>query len=566
MGREAVVRPEELNGELPRVALSDVLEDIGIDNAQLLLAPAADNETVQDAVITDSEDHDSVQRGALVLLVGARGRAALPSVRALIHNRPVAIAVKGSEAELAAIREVLRPTGIGLVAVALSARWNRLESIATDRIRESLPSGDTSTLMQRDLFGIAQTTATLTHGHVVIEDPANRVLAYSPASNDVDELRRLSILARRGPERYQKLLKESGVYKHLQAGEAPIHIPANPDEGLRERVAIGIHAGRRVLGYIWLQEGAERLAPNTDRILVGSARHAAIELVRHRNEQSQSMRQDRVSSLLSGTAQIHSQAQSAGLDPSRPAALMLVSSGSLQQTPPGLQLQRGELANLISIHAAAYRPGAVVGSLGLETAVILPDLDPVKSPAAITRLANVIVRDARAHLDLQVQAAVGPVVEQLDQLHTSVEHVRNVLKVLKETPSMRVASFSEVETTVLVNELLDLIGSRDRLRHQGITVLCQRHPEFAATLLAYLESFGDVNLCAEQLKVHRNTVHYRLRRSCEVAGIDLQDSGQRLLAHLQIRLWMESEPQAAADKTVAEKTAAPKTASPNTTS
>lgn len=126
---------------------------------------------------------------------------------------------------------------------------------------------------------------------------------------------------------------------------------------------------------------------------------------------------------------------------------------------------------------------------------------------------------------------------------------------------MRVASFSEVETTVLVNELLDLIGSRDRLRHKGIAVLCERHPEFAATLLAYLESFGDVNLCAEQLKVHRNTVHYRLRRSCEVAGIDLQDSGQRLLAHLQIRLWMESENRAAS----AER-ASPSITSPNITS
>jgi sugar diacid utilization regulator len=534
------VRPEEHDGEVTRAALSDVLEDIGVDNAQLLLAPAPDNETVHEAVITDSEDQDHVHPGALVLLVGARGPAALPKVRALLPNRPAAIAVKGTEAELAAVREVLHGTGTGLVAVALSARWDRIESIATDRIRESHSSGDASTLMQRDLFGIAQTTATLTHGHVVIEDPANRVLAYSPASNDVDELRRLSILARRGPERYQKLLKESGVYKHLQAGEVPIHIAANPDEGLRERVAIGIHAGRRVLGYIWLQEGTERLAPNTDRILVGSARHAAIELVRHRNEQSQSMRHDRVSSLLSGTAQIHSQAQSAGLDPSKPAALVLVSSGSLHQTPPGLQLQRGELANLISIHAAAYRPGAVVGVLGLETAIILPDLDPVKSPAAISRLVNVIVRDARTHLDLHVQAAIGPVVEQLDRLHSSLEHVRSVLKVLKDTPSRRVASFSDVETTVLVNELLDLIRSHDGLRHQGIALLCDRHPEFAGTLLAYLESFGDVNRCAEQLMVHRNTIHYRLRRSCEVAGIDLQDSGQRLLAHLQIRLWTQA--------------------------
>lgn len=540
-GLNAAVKPEELDGSAASVTLSDILEDIGVDNGQLLIAPSPNNERVRETVILDAEDQDSVRRGALVLLIGARGRAALPKIRELIRDNPVAIAVKGAASELDAVQEFLRPTGIGLIAISGSARWDRIESIAIDRIRESLPSEDASTLIQRDLFGIAQTTATLTHGHVVIEDPANRVLAYSPASNDVDELRRLSILARRGPERYQKLLKESGVYKHLQAGEGPIHIPANPEEGLRERVAIAIHAGRRVLGYIWLQEGTERLAPNTDRILIGSARHAAIELVRHRNEQSQSMRRDRVSSLLSGTAQIHSQAQSAGLDPSRPAALVLVSSGGPNQSAPGMQLQRGELANLISIHAAAYRPGAVVGTLGLETAIILPDLDPIKSPAAISRLVKVIVRDAEAHLDLEVQAAIGPVVDRLDRLHSSLEHVRNVLKVLEATPSMRVAAFSEVETTVLVNELLELIGSNDRLRHKGIALLCERYPEFAVTLLAYLESFGDVNRCAEQLLIHRNTVHYRLRRSCEVAGIDLQDPGQRLLAHLQIRLWTETQ-------------------------
>jgi sugar diacid utilization regulator len=534
------VRPEEQAGDAVRVTLSDILEDIGVDNARLLMAPEADNEQVRETVIVDPEDGAAVQPGCLVFLVGARGRAALPKVRTLLADRPVAIAIKGSEADLAAVGEVMNGTGTGLIAVGAEARWDQLEGIAVDRIRESLPSGDTSTLMQRDLFGIAQTTATLTRGHVVIEDTANRVLAYSPASNDVDELRRLSILARRGPERYQKLLKESGVYKRLQAGEMPIHIPANPEEGLRERVAIAIFAGRRILGYIWLQEGTEQLASNADRIMVGSARHAAIELVRHRNEQSQSMRRDRVSSLLSGTAQIHSQAQSAGLDPSRPAALVLVSSGSLHQSAPGLQLQRGELANLVSIHAAAYRPGAVVGSLGLETAIILPDLDPVKSPAAISRLVNVIVRDAGAHLDLQVQAAIGPVVDRLDRLHTSLEHVRNVLTVLSTDPSLKVASFSDVETTVLVNELLDLVESRQELRHKGITELCGRYPEFATTLLAYLESFGDVNSCAEDLGIHRNTVHYRLRRSCEVSGIDLQDPGQRLLAHLQIRLWTRS--------------------------
>ncbi|WOH17727.1 helix-turn-helix domain-containing protein [Paenarthrobacter sp. GOM3] len=517
--------------------LSDVLEDLGVGNARLLLAPAEDNRTVRETVIVDAEDDDEIRPGALVMLIGARGRAALPALRRIIAGRPTAVAVKGSERELEAAAELLQPTGIGLVAVAPGLRWDKFESIALDRVRENDVPGETPTSVHRDLFAIAQTTATLTNGHVVIEDPGNRVLAYSPASNDVDELRRLSILARRGPEKYQKLLKESGVYKHLQSTEAPVHVEANLDAGLRERVAIGIHAGSRVMGYIWLQEGAEPLAANTDRIMVGAARHAAIELVRHRNEQSQSMREDRVSSLLSGTAQVHSQAQSAGIDPSKPAALVLISAGGLSQSAAGLQLRRGELSKVASIHAAAYRPGAVVGALGMETAIILPDLDPLKSLPAINRLVNTIVRDATTHLHFQVQAAVGPIVPRLDDLHATLDHVRSVLKVMEAAPDVRVASYSDVETTVLTRELLELLESRTSLRHAGITRLCSRYPEFALTLLTYLEFFGDVNRCAEELAVHRNTVHYRLRRACEVAGLDLHSADERLLAHLQIRLW-----------------------------
>ncbi|MGR0159066.1 PucR family transcriptional regulator [Paenarthrobacter nitroguajacolicus] len=527
--------------------LSDVLEDLGVDNARLLVAPAEDNRNVRDTVIVDAEDDDAIRPGALVMLIGVRGRAALPALRRIIAHRPTAVAIKGNERELEAAAELLQATGAGLVAVAPGLRWDKFESIALDRVHEnrfrdndgrfSDVSGESPTSVRRDLFAIAQTTATLTNGHVVIEDPGNKVLAYSPASNDVDELRRLSILARRGPEKYQKLLKESGVYKHLQATEAPVHVEANPDAGLRERVAIGIHAGSRVMGYIWLQEGAEPLAANTDRIMVGAARHAAIELVRHRNEQSQSMREDRVSSLLSGTAQVHSQAQSAGIDPSRPAALVLISAGGLSQSAAGLQLRRGELSKVASIHAAAYRPGAVVGALGMETAIILPDLDPLKSLPAVNRLVNTIVRDATTHLHFQVQAAVGPIVPRLDALHSTLDHVRSVLKVMEATPTVRVASYSDVETTVLTRELLELLESRTTLRHAGITRLCTRYPEFALTLLTYLEFFGDVNRCAEELAVHRNTVHYRLRRACEVAGLDLHSADERLLAHLQIRLW-----------------------------
>ncbi|BAS16097.1 hypothetical protein AHiyo8_44000 [Arthrobacter sp. Hiyo8] len=44
--------------------LSDILEDIGVDNGQLLVPPGMDNGMVRETVIVDAEDEAAVQRGA----------------------------------------------------------------------------------------------------------------------------------------------------------------------------------------------------------------------------------------------------------------------------------------------------------------------------------------------------------------------------------------------------------------------------------------------------------------------------------------------------------------------
>ena len=60
-----------------------------------------------------------------------------------------------------------------------AADWDRLLSIAKDRIAPRSYQSEVLTLLEEDLFAIAQTTARLTSSHVVIEDAANKVLAYS---------------------------------------------------------------------------------------------------------------------------------------------------------------------------------------------------------------------------------------------------------------------------------------------------------------------------------------------------------------------------------------------------
>ncbi|MGR9698758.1 hypothetical protein ACU80Y_21165, partial [Pandoraea sputorum] len=61
-------------------------------------------------------------------------------------------------------------------------------------------------------------------------------------------------------------------------------------------------------------------------------------------------------------------------------------------------LKHGELANLASIHAAAYRPTAVVGQFKGDTAIIVPDLQSSTAESGLRSLAEAIVRDARKHL------------------------------------------------------------------------------------------------------------------------------------------------------------------------
>ena len=62
----------------------------------------------------------------------------------------------------------------------------------------------------------------------------------------------------------------------------------------------------------------------------------------------------------------------------------------------------------------------------------------------------------------------------------------------------------------------------------------EKGTEYVVTLRAYLDHFGDVPAAAASLHVHPNTFRYRLRRLVAVAGLDLDDPTERLVAHLQL--------------------------------
>ncbi|MGA7203711.1 MAG: helix-turn-helix domain-containing protein [Specibacter sp.] len=520
--------------------VDDILSDLPLGFASLILRPSRADSPIERLLIVDADDEMSGETSddgaAFVLLIGVRGRSALPAVRRLLKNPPLALAVKGSPGELGEVEELLRAAGTGLLLVDPAADWDRLLSMAKDRIQPRSYQSEVLTLLEEDLFAIAQTTARLTSSHVVIEDAANKVLAYSTVTNDIDELRKASILARRGPRKYELLLKDLGAYRELHRTRLSVRVPARPQDGLRERVAITLFAGDRIMGYIWLQETGDGFGTDVEYVLTGSAARASAELIRYRNQQSVHMREDRIVRILSGPAEAAASAHSEKIPADRPTALILIGMSDAQAQEDDAALKHGELANLASIHAAAYKPSAIVGQFNGDTAVIIPALQSASAESGLRRLAEAIVRDAGKHLGITPFAAVGPIAPDLLSIHSVTAKTEALLGCMLRSGNTSVATVDDFETNILFHEAVENFSASD-FRHRSLWALLRDDGELAETLRAYFDAALDVAECAQRMMVHKNTVYYRISKVSRATGLNFSDPRHSLVALLHVQEW-----------------------------
>ncbi|NIH83124.1 PucR family transcriptional regulator [Amycolatopsis granulosa] len=516
------------------MSLRQILIALGDPLVEVEVAPDGLEGEISDVVVLEPDDTPELRPGDLALVIGARGRAAVPLIRAAGRRGAAAVAVKvEADSALPLLRNAATDAGVALLAVAADVRWEQLAALVRGVLETARGAADEDageTL--GDLFSLAQTIAALTGGIVSIEDTASRVLAYSRSDDEVDELRRLSILGRQGPAPYLKMLHEWGVYQRLRATEEVVRIEERPDLGIRTRLAIGVHAGARPLGTIWVQEGAAPLAARAEQAMVGAARVAALHLVQRRSAAGTRFRENLLAGMLEGRSDPVSVARQIGADPAKPAAVVAFAPREAEPVDrTELELRRSALAAVISVHAAAYRRSALVTQLGDRTYAFLPDLPPGVEGVLLD-----LTREMAAGAQTPVRAAVGRVVSTVDEVGVSRQEADRVLDAMSRGLDLEVATLADVRSQVLVSETLAVLAEQPRLRDPRLSALRAEHGELATSLLAYLDAFGDVRSAAAKLHIHPNTVRYRVRRAAEVAGLDLADPLVRLFASLQLRL------------------------------
>jgi hypothetical protein len=232
----------------------------------------------------------------------------------------------------------------------------------------------------------------------------------------------------------------------------------------------------------------------------------------------QRRRRDLLENLLAGRLPSEAETESLGLG-LEPDADLLVAVAWLRDVPEGEQDRA--LAGAADAIAGALGPRALVVVRQDEVAAVAPLA--AKSPEAI----GVALDVARATAEsdgIRLRIGVSGVCRGLTEVGAHYLEAHQALR--RTNPERPIVSLSELSPFEHLVASVDRSTRRsiakeaDRLGENGSDVLLQ-------TLRTYLDSDLNVNLTAETLYVHPNTVRYRLRRIGELTGHDPQRfSGQ----------------------------------------
>lgn len=432
--------------------------------------------------------------------------------------------------------------GTAVVAVEPRARWERLYRLVNHVFDHHGDHADPQYDSDTDLFGLAQSIADRTHGMVSIEDASSHVLAYSASNDEADELRRLSILGRAGPPEHLEWIGQWGIFDSLRASAEVVRVDERPELGLRPRLAIGIHRPapdeRRApafAGTIWVQQGSRPLAEDTDQILCGAAVLAA--RIMSRLSAAPSTNAVRVQELL-GLRSVDATDIEAGTA-AIARELGVVTDGRVAvigfDTAGGGAGSSTRLADVLALSASAFRRDAQVAANGTRVYVLFPQTGKT---ASVTSWIRGTIGALRTELSLELRAVIAAPVAGLSAAAAARAEVDRVLDSAERHPVAigQVTTLAEARTTVLLDEIVRLVGANDRLIDPRVRELRDHDPVLAETLLAYLDSFGDVAAAATWLHVHPNTVRYRVRRIEQLLATSLADPDVRLLLSLSLRV------------------------------
>jgi hypothetical protein len=528
--------------EAARPTLRLLVERLHPAVLDVVAAPGGLDAEVGDPVILDPADPPDTLRRAIVLAVGVDSeRAQVALLHRLGDLGAVAAVIKHVGIVEDSLREAAADAGVALLLAPPALSWGQLYTLllTASRTSPAIESAVTEAPLG-DLFALANAVAAAVGGATTIEDPSNRVLAYSNLGHPIDPARQETILGRQVPSDWIQRLHDAGVFRRLWHTDEVVRIEdfIAADAGYLQRIAVAVRAGGELLGSIWVIEGTQPLGAEAERALRDAADIAALHLLRHRSatDVDRQRRTEALVALLEGSDHGQVARDVLGIEAGRATVVVAFDVGEQDAAAAVVAAQR--LADLVAVYCESYRREATCApDRGRVYALVPVETDADAEPAVA--LASAVVDRARQALRLSAQAGVGSAVAGLDGVASSRREADEVLDVLGAMPDRPVAAIDAVRAQVILHRLRAVAAQNPELSAGRVALLAEQDAAkgtaWAQTLRAYFDAFGDMAAAAAMVNVHPNTFRYRLRRITEVWGLDLDDPDERLVAELQLR-------------------------------
>lgn len=370
----------------------------------------------------------------------------------------------------------------------------------------------------------------------LVEDHRRSVVAYSPHPDEIDEVRRRSILEHRADPAVHTWLSRLGVY----AATSAVRVPGDPELGMLPRVCVPIGRAGIVFGHLWFIEPVEQAEPLDLERAEAAAEVVADEWARIRmSGEGESAREAELArELVFGRA-----------DERRRAAVELVESGRFEsgllrvyvltaRQPP---TQRGGPADE-SLERGARSARRALGGRGVlafarrdHSAVVVPS--STGRFADTDRIARVVVESAGEVIDGTLRVTVGG--------EASVAAAKESYRQARR--ALGIAATFRLDERVLHWDRLGVYRGLDSASAAGLRstdfepgldrLAAERDGDVLITTLeSFLAAAGHVQTAATRLGVHRTSLYNRLNRAQRILGIDLDDGLDRLGVHISLLL------------------------------
>jgi hypothetical protein len=370
--------------------------------------------------------------------------------------------------------------------------------------------------LRDDLQELIDEVSRLLAAPATLEDANFTLLAFcahdDSSEGAMDAVRTRSILTRGSPAPTRAWFEEFGI----ASAEGPLRTPADPDAGILTRLVLPVRHAGRTRGYLWLLDGGRIDPADTGDAALAAAVDLAADagrLLAERAAADDDLGRPLAAALTGGpTARAQAvRALGTALGGQLPLVLVALVPGS------------------DGVPAHWRRPGA--GAV----AAVLPDdpAGPVVAalvPLAGTgdlRPAGALAAASLATLPRGSTAGVSQVRRDVDDLPGQWAQARAAARVAGAVPRLSpVAHWAELGGWRPVTELAG---------PDPVVVPLLADQVLTETAEAFLDCAGSASRAAEALRIHRQTLYYRLSRIEAVTGLDLADGGARLLLHTSLR-------------------------------